>query len=103
PADLVDGRLGGRSAIARAAGHAVAEESVDISVRGDDADAVVSGVGDVQIALGVENQSIRTIEPGIDRRSAVPGIGSHAVSGDAGKRALGTDLENAIKRRVVKV
>jgi hypothetical protein len=58
----------------------------------DPADAPVLGVGDDQIARGIDRHRLRTIQHGIHRRTAITGITRGAVSGHRRDDSVDRDL-----------
>src|SRR5579871_3042297 len=87
-------RRGSRLSIIRA--RAAARKGADVSIRAHAPHAVVSGIGDVHVALRIDDQILRAAERGIDGRAAVAGESRSAVSCDGSHYTVGGDLANAM-------
>ena len=71
-----------------------------VPVQGDLTDAVVPGVGDVEIAGRVERQAYRGIHPSRGRRSTVTGETRRTGAGDGGHGPVDVDPAHGMVRTV---
>jgi hypothetical protein len=101
---ILEGRRGGRAAIARELGVAVAGDRRDRPVRGDPTDPVVERVGDEDVAVTIDRHPDRIVHLCVDRRTAVvrqrqalvPAAGD-ARTGNGGDRPV-RDASHSVAR-----
>jgi hypothetical protein len=82
---------------------AVAGDGGVFAVRGDAADAVVSQVGDIEVAGRIGGQAVRKVELGGGGRAAVTAETGGSGSGDGGDDALGIHAPDTMVVRVGEV
>src|SRR5579871_381221 len=85
------------------AGLAGAGKGGDDAVRSDHADAVIGGVGDVQIAGGVDGQALRGVQLGVHGGAVVAREASARVSGYQCQNTGGSHLENGVRTTEVDI
>ena len=94
---------GGECVVAGEAGDGAGDGGNDAGGEVELADAVVVGVGDVEVVGGVESEALRRVECGGGGRAIVAGEALCTCSGNGGDVAGGIDFANDVVRGLHKV
>src|ERR1039458_3052859 len=92
-----------RAAIPGIAGDPIASHSGDDAVNVHLADAIVDSVCNIQVADGIESETLGIIQAGVGGRAAIPGIAGDPIASHSGDDAVGVHLADEAADIVTKI
>ncbi len=98
--------IGGRSRVAPEAGDgdiAVAREGGDNALRIDHADAIVQGIGNIEVTGRIQRDALGRVQLRADGGTAITGEAGSRVTRDQGQRPGAIDLEDRVSAAEIRV